>query len=130
SHSNNDVCLADVDGDGDLDLVIGPSLSRGGTVWFNDGAGHFTRSPFEITGQQSFSLAAADLNGDGNFDTIYRGPGPTVSLNDGAGRFTSTGQSLGNSNITGLAVADLDGDGDLDVICVGGSTAAPTGPEV
>jgi VCBS repeat-containing protein len=130
NHSNNDVCLADVDGDGDLDLVIGPSLSRGGTVWFNDGAGHFTRSPSEITGQQSFSLATADLNGDGTFDTIYRGPGATVSLNDGAGRFTSTGQSLGNSNITGLAVADLDGDGDLDVICVGGSTAAPTGPEV
>jgi VCBS repeat-containing protein len=121
-HSNYQPRLADVDADGDLDLLLPPSRYLPGKVWSNDGTGRFTRSPNEFYGYQAQTpgFVTGDFDGDGDFDTFYRGYGPSVSLNSGTGRFTATGQVLGYTNVSSLALADLDGDGDLDVFSVGG----------
>ncbi|MBI1839720.1 MAG: VCBS repeat-containing protein, partial [Verrucomicrobia bacterium] len=61
--------LADVDGDGDLDLLV--NCVGGGTrCYFNDGKGHFT----EVTDGRlahrytATSMALADMDGDGDLD--------------------------------------------------------------
>ncbi len=69
--------FADVDGDGDLDLLV-TALGHGVRLFQNDGHGHF----HEITDQAglrsnsgSTSMALADLDGDGDLDlyvTNYR----------------------------------------------------------
>lgn len=68
--------LADVDGDGDLDLVVN-SLGGGTRLFLNDGRGRFT----ERTGTRlvrrfgSTSMALADMDADGDLDlyvTNYR----------------------------------------------------------
>src|SRR5438105_6913954 len=62
--------LADIDGDGDLDLLVN-SMGGGTRVFENDGKGHFK----EVTAQAGvasktagMSMALGDVDGDGNLD--------------------------------------------------------------
>ena len=64
------VALVDLDGDGDLDLVVN-TLGHGTHIFLNDGRAHFT----ELTragplnpGKGGMSLALGDLDGDGFLD--------------------------------------------------------------
>lgn len=68
--------LADVDGDGDLDLLVN-SLGGGTRLFINDGKGQFTESPNSglLHTYGSTSMALADFDGDGDLDlyvTNYR----------------------------------------------------------
>jgi hypothetical protein len=62
--------LGDLDGDGDLDLVVN-TLGNGPHVFLNDGAGHFTDAT-DAAGVRArtggMSLALADVDGDGDLD--------------------------------------------------------------
>jgi len=61
--------FADVDGDGDLDLLV-TTLSKGITLYLNDGQGHFTRrSGLDLEAEKgSHTMALADIDSDGNLD--------------------------------------------------------------
>src|SRR5438105_11633668 len=61
---------ADVDGDGDLDLLVN-GLGRGTRLFLNDGRGHFREATTQagLGGSAgSMSLALADVDGDGFLD--------------------------------------------------------------
>jgi hypothetical protein len=63
------VTFADIDGDGDLDLLVG-SMSHGTVAYLNDGDGQFSRwdrSPIE-TGMGTTTFALADIDGDADLD--------------------------------------------------------------
>jgi enediyne biosynthesis protein E4 len=73
--------LADIDGDGDLDLIVN-SVGQGTRVFQNDGAARFT--PVEPLLNPRFggtSLALADTDGDGDLD-LYVANYRTVTLRD------------------------------------------------
>ena len=62
--------LADVDGDGDLDLLTG-SVGHGTRLFLNDGKGHFHETTAEAglaSNSGTMSLALADVDGDGDLD--------------------------------------------------------------
>jgi hypothetical protein len=60
--------LADVDGDGDLDLIVN-SIGGGTRIFLNDGKGHFTRSAQTLNlGRGGTSLTLADVTGNGRLD--------------------------------------------------------------
>ncbi|MFM1768881.1 MAG: hypothetical protein RJA22_1410 [Verrucomicrobiota bacterium] len=61
--------FADVDGDGDLDLLVN-ALGVGTRLFLNDGTGRFAESPQPAlrTGRGATSLALADVDGDGDLD--------------------------------------------------------------
>ena len=62
--------FADVDGDGDLDLIVN-SLCGGTHIFLNDGHGHFSPSPLSPVLNERMagtSLALADMNGTGALD--------------------------------------------------------------
>ena len=68
------VTLADLDGDGSLDLIVN-TLGRGTSLWSNDGQGRFTQKALVNPGRAGMSMAVADLDGDGDLDlylTNYR----------------------------------------------------------
>ena len=72
--------FADLDGDGDLDLVVN-TVGQGTRLWFNDGAGHFTEAAPVNPGRGGMSLAVADVDGDGDLD-LYVANYRTTTLRD------------------------------------------------
>lgn len=64
--------VADIEGDGDIDLFVCANGSRK-VQWFeNDGLGHFTRHELS-DGQQAYDLRIDDLDGDGDLDLLFAG---------------------------------------------------------
>lgn len=116
---------ADLDGDGDLDLVASegrgaPGMSRRIYSWENTGNPALFAAPWiysnpGILGGERLSLG--DLNGDGKQDAMLGGQ--VVFLGVGNRTFTYHGVSdPGPGPIRGAKVADLNQDGKLDVATV------------
>ena len=124
--------VADVNGDGRLDLVFASEGSLGNagvSIMLNEGGGVFA-TPIEFgTGLWNVdSVAVADINGDGKLDLVVSGTTDywdnvvSVLLNNGSGGFSSrTDYDLTSDAPESLVAADLNGDGkpDLAVVCRG-----------
>ncbi|MCP4276541.1 MAG: VCBS repeat-containing protein, partial [Gammaproteobacteria bacterium] len=115
------VHVADVDGDGDLD-VLSSSLLSGDIVWYeNDGSENFTTHNIALS-NYPMDVTTADVDNDGDLDLLsvdYYSGDITWHENDGSENFTShTIDTLSTaSEIAGsVHVADVDDDGDLDVL--------------
>lgn len=116
------VTLADVDGDGDVDIVHAYS-PIGSEIFLNDGTGTFTESAKKLpVANGTQQLAWADIDGDGDFDAFvanYYGHKTAVLLNAGDGTFTRSPQDLFDIGLPGsdrVTLADVDGDGDWDAL--------------
>ena len=114
-----EVALGDLDGDGDLDAVVGifnnDQDNHENVVWINDGSGDFSDSGQRLGGSHSWAVALGDFDSDGDLDIFDSNTGPSkVWVNDGNGRFTDTNQSLGGGDSVSVDLGDLDSDGDLD----------------
>jgi len=64
------VAAADLNGDGDPDLVTANKNAASVSVLIGDGAGGFTSAGAKAVGSNPESVAVADLNGDGNQDLV------------------------------------------------------------
>jgi len=115
--------LADLNGDGHLDLVVSNDTPDRKLIYFNDGKGHFRMSG--TFGEPNWStryVTLADLNGDGYPDIIVanRGNPPEhpvqsfVCFNDGKGHFPPC-RPLPTESATIIVAADFDGDGAIDL---------------
>ena len=122
---------SDVDGDGDLDAVLGNAADRftglgvaQNALWINDGSGNFTAVPLPADTDATYGVALADADGDGDLDLWTANEGildgrtgqNRVFLNDGAGAFAAAPVPRDDDDAYGVAVADLDGDGDNDAV--------------
>jgi uncharacterized repeat protein (TIGR01451 family) len=121
------LAVADMTGDGALDLLVGQAADDSLVVLVNDGTGHFpTRQTVPDVGYGTVSLATADFNGDGRTDVALgqaascgcEESGIVILLNQGGGNYTP-GDFPGPVSIAGvpysLVAADLDGDGRPDL---------------
>ncbi len=122
------VDLTDIDGDGDLDLLLVNDHNLPDRVHVNNGTGVFTdvsATALPPNADWSVDQVVADFDRDGDPDWLVRhGAGLRYYQNNGAGVFTDTtavsipaGIGGGSWEFTGSMAADLDQDGDLDVVC-------------
>jgi hypothetical protein len=127
AESPRSVFAADVDGDGDLD-VLSASYDDGKVAWYEntDGAGSFGTQQIISTytpTDQLYSVFAADVDGDGDLDALsacgWGGDDANIAwyLNtDGAGSFGTQQIISAGHSVRSVFPADVDGDGDLDVL--------------
>jgi len=115
--------LADLDGDGSLDLVVSNDRPDKKVVYLNDGRGTYRLAG--TFGRPEWStryITVADLNGDARPDIVVanRSSNPEkpvpcfVCLNDGKGGFP-TEHPLPTRSATIIVAADLDGDKKIDL---------------
>lgn len=130
--SVSDLKLADLDGDGDSDLVVATGASLSGNtvnVYRNDGQGAFSSYGQVPVGHSIELLVLADVTGDNRPDLIMGENGVIqTALNDGSGNFPIVTEiSLGTGYALGLGVEDYNGDGALDItgVAYGLSTGRP-----
>lgn len=109
------VALGDLDGDGDLDALVGNQGSD--EVWWNDGRGHFSLGDQTLGRSPTRTLYLADLDGDSDLDAFLGGARQgRIWLNDGQGFFTDSGQRINYSSRHALALGDVDRNGTLDIV--------------
>ncbi|MBA2541460.1 MAG: VCBS repeat-containing protein, partial [Deltaproteobacteria bacterium] len=129
--SVGDLEVGDVDGDGDLDVVLAdwgpgdPFTSEGAPIklWLNSGDGHFTTGAMPaINVKWSWDLELLDLDNDYDLDILVACKACTGSklfLGDGRGAFTDNSAKLPQfTNNYEFEPIDLDGDGFLDVVTI------------
>jgi prepilin-type N-terminal cleavage/methylation domain-containing protein len=120
--------LADVDGDGMTDMIIGhksqlSGYSGGFDVQLQMGAGSFVSNQVVTTNGKGtvmgsvVGVATGDLDLDGDLDMVvasnqgnYWGH-VDIFLNDGKGNFTWSKRLLAKAGVNGVAVADIYNDG-------------------
>ena len=95
-YSMNNLDVADIDGDGDIDLLTnehkGPRLEL--QWWLNDGAGNFTKQVIDTRHENHLGTQLADLDGDGDLD-IFGGAWDNYRYFH---VWRNEGHSTGNSN--------------------------------
>lgn len=122
--------VADLDADGDLDVVCVSPVAEAVRVFSNDGVGRFSRAEQVLGEVGARGIALGDLDGDSDVDVLvsqWKGggkPAPNlIFLNDGRGYF-EPGESIGSDGGS-VSLGDVDGDGDLDALF---TEIAPHGP--
>jgi len=117
-----DIMAADIDNDGDYD-VVSASAGNDEIAWYkNDGTGAFTqKTTLSSTTDFAFYVNVADLDADGDLDVL------SASLNDSTLAWFPNTDGLGNFGsalyiddeapfASAIAVGNFDNDGDIDVV--------------
>ncbi len=112
--------LADLDGDGDVDVACVNSFADEGTIFRNNGSGGLNAGTRHDTDPFPLASDIGDLDGDGDIDWITSSYGGDwyLFVNDGFGNF-SFHESFESPIAASCSLpVDMDNDGDLDLVFV------------
>lgn len=120
------VRVADIDGDGDPD-VVGAAMNEDAVTWWENSAGNGTtwlERPIAINFDGAFGIDVTDMDADGDLDVVGAALfADTVmwwenTAGDGTAWTARTVEAVLDGAVS-VATADLDGDGDVDIATAG-----------
>ncbi|MFB6098922.1 MAG: beta strand repeat-containing protein, partial [Salinibacter sp.] len=133
--------MADVNGDGNQDLVItgleegGFSSSPTATLYLGNGDGTFSQPGDAFTGVEEGSVSIANVDGKNGPDVLITGQksdgtaSATLYLQQSDGSFAAANASLTGVLNSATAIADVNGDNNKDILLTGGQEdGAPANP--
>jgi len=136
--------VADMNGDGHLDIVHGPARKSGSRpmIFLGDGKGSWrawSEATYPPVPFDYGAAAAGDLNGDGHMDLVIASHlrGVTAMLGDGKGHFTlwskgidfaAEGDTAPPFSSRAVEVLDWNGDGRPDIVLAGEGPRLAIGP--
>ena len=118
-HNSMTIAVADMDGDGRLDILIGTGMNQQNELLLNQGDSTF-KGENGTLGPLAYSIAVADVDGDGRVDFLIGNHNASnyaylnkenFAIKDMPGVFPD-----GSSKTRNIAVADLNGDGVPDMV--------------
>ncbi|HZL72593.1 MAG TPA: FG-GAP-like repeat-containing protein, partial [Planctomycetota bacterium] len=120
-----DIELADLDGDGDLDVAVAhydaDPTSDHLIIRLGNGDGTFGEARGYAGGAYTFELALGDVDADGDVDAVLASQGEAgiaIFMNDGTGTFGSPSLIALASFPFDVVISDLDEDGKVDMATV------------
>ncbi len=118
------ITVADLDIDGDMD-VVGCSKDADDVAWYeNDGSQNFTKHIIDPDFQGGRCVVVSDIDSDGDMDVVGAGEGYSYDgiiswwENDGAQNFTEHLIIDFFENAYAVDAVDIDGDNDIDLLGV------------
>lgn len=110
--------VADLDGDGHLDLLGVEQAGNRMVAYYGDGGGRFSGGTATSTGRNNGPAVIADLDGDGDRDVVLAQPDSNrLALFERTGTgYSSRGFLAQGSTGRDLAALDYDHDGDRDLL--------------
>ncbi|MFO0587372.1 MAG: VCBS repeat-containing protein [Polyangiaceae bacterium] len=121
-----DLKLADMNGDGHVDIVYKLSNDTFVNVRFGAGDGTFGPAFSYSVGDLSGQIQIADMNGDGHPDIGFKASTPSlgVLLSNGNGTFAPKTAQILPAGLAEFALADLNGDGKPDFAAANNTQSA------
>lgn len=124
------VIALDVSGNGNVQLICVSPAFNVISVLTNNGSSVFNTAYTVGVGSMPYSIAKADVNGDGKMDLITANVGTspnyigtlTVLTNNGGGIFSSNANYTVGRGCQSVVTTDVNGDGRLDLICANSGT--------
>lgn len=120
---SNDLDVADIDGDDDLDIVVANSLFEESYVLTNDGDGFFTQIPGSLPTfmDDSWGVRFCDVTGDDRPDIVFANVlgRNRLFFNDGIGNFTDVSEDHLPSDFDDtyeVCCQDVNGDSANDIV--------------
>ena len=115
------VRLADMDGDGDQDILVanGRHWREQNQIVLNSGGGNFSApAPLGTDSTASYATEPADLDGDGDLDIAVGNDRDhcVLLMNDGHGNYSAPRTFGTPTSVRSLLVTDIDQDGDPDIL--------------
>lgn len=119
----NSLAVADMNGDGHMDIVLPPQRGTGNPdayIYLGDGKGNWRQWDVKWPAPLNYgSVVAADFNKDKKMDLAFgvHLSGVAIFLGDGKGGFRQV-ERVSNYPTRRIRVADVDADGWLDVVAI------------
>jgi len=117
------VFAADMDGDGDIDIISASDVDDTIAWYENDGNANpsWTASDIDINADNAKSVFAADMDNDGDMDILSASVNDNTIAwyeNNGAADPTWSASDIATSasGATSVFAADMDNDGDMDIL--------------